>query len=203
MNESVRPSRRLDRRPFSVRGVIVAVCAVALVALPSCGASDGSASGATDTTGATTKGSTTTLGVGANAETVKVTMSSKANTLYEIGADGSQTYGQNILVGEAKVLGESAQVEILGNVDYTKGSGPFFGFLSVRWSDGSSVAFRMDGQAKRGTDGSSALRAALRHIGGSGRYVDSNAAAKFTGSRAAAVGSPITIELTLDVKPEK
>ncbi len=194
---STRRSPRRSPRAGVLRGVAVAVSVAAMLSLAACGAADGTAEG--DTGATPTTAPVTTVAPGPDAETVKVEMSSKANTLYEIGRDGTQTYGQNTLVGDAQVLGETAQVEILGNVDYTKGSGPFFGFLSVRWSDGSSVVFDMDGEAVRDADGTTELRADLRHIGGSGRYVDAEAAAEFRGSRAAAVGSPITIELTLDV----
>lgn len=194
---STRRAPRRSPRAGVLRGAVVTASAAALLFLASCGAADGTAEGDTGASPTTAPGAT--VAPGPDAETVKVEMSSKANTLFEIGRDGSQTYGQNTLVGDAQVLGETAQVEILGNVDYTKGSGPFFGFLSVRWSDGSSVVFDMDGEAVRDADGATELRSDLRHIGGSGRYVDAEAAAEFRGSRAAAVGSPITIELTLDV----
>jgi hypothetical protein len=196
----MRTTTSQPRRSRSVRRFLALVVAGSFV-VSACGqAGDaGTDAGTATTTSSTSDATASTIAIGPDAETVKVEMSSKDNTLYEIGPDSSQTYGQNILVGESRVLGEDAQVEILGNVNYTKGSGPFFGFLTVRWSDGSAVVFDMDGEAVRSADGATELRSDLGFIGGAGRYVDTPAAAEFRGSRAAAVGSPIVIELTLDV----
>lgn len=137
--------------------------------------------------------------VGPDAEKVTLTMPSVAKTLYEVGPKGERTYGQNVLEGTATVAGKPATVQILGNVEYLGGSGPFYGFLTVKWADGASLGFSMQGQATKADDGTTSLGADLRFIGGSGRLADATAAAKFSGSRTAEVGSPITVTLTLDV----
>ncbi|MEI7887267.1 MAG: hypothetical protein WCJ04_07735 [Actinomycetes bacterium] len=143
--------------------------------------------------------STTSTTFGPSAETVKIEMPSVAKTLHKVGKDDTITYGANQLVGPATVLGQPASVEILGSVNYISGSGPFTGFLTVTWADGSSVGFSILGQAKQSTDGSSTIDSAMTYIGGSGSYVDSKLVGEFSGSRTAVVGTPITIELTLEV----
>jgi len=135
-----------------------------------------------------------------DAPTVSVEMPAVRTTVYKVGADKEKTYGQNQLVGEAVVLGKPAKVEILGNVEYLNGTGPFYGFLTVSWKDGSSLGFNIQGSAELLESGSTALKADMRFIGGTGEYESASATGKFTGSRGAAVGTPITIKLTLDVK---
>ena len=82
----------------------------------------------------------TSAAISKDAETVTVQMSSTGTTTYKVGAAGDTQYGQNKLEGKANVLGQPATVEILGNVEYVKGEGPFYGFLTVKWEDGSSLS---------------------------------------------------------------
>ena len=142
----------------------------------------------------------TTMAISEAAETVTVQMSSTASTLYKVGQAGDVQYGQNKLEGKADVLGQPATVEILGNVEYVTGEGPFYGFLTVKWDDGSSLGFNLQGKATSQPDGGTGLRADTRFIGGTGQFVDATAAARFVGGRDGAVGSPIIIKLTVDVK---
>jgi len=142
----------------------------------------------------------TTLALGDSAETVTVEMTSPGKTTYKVGPDGDLEYGQNKLEGKATVLGQPATVEILGNVEYLEGSGPFYGFLSVKWDDGSVLGFNLQGGATAQPGGGTGLKAVARFLGGSGQFVDATAAARFVGGRDGAVGSPIIIRLTIDVK---
>ena len=145
----------------------------------------------------------TTLAIGKSAETVTVTMPSVASTTYKVRSDGELQYGQNKLEGKATVLGRPATVEILGNVEYLDGDGPFYGFLTVKWDDGSILGFNLQGRATPKPNGGTGLKADGRFLGGAGQFVDATAAARFVGGRDGAVGSPIIIRLTIDVKNAK
>ena len=144
----------------------------------------------------------TTAAISKDAETVTVEMTSTAKTTYKVGAAGDVEYGQNKLEGKATVLGQPATVEILGNVEYVTGEGPFYGFLTVKWDDGSTLGFNLQGKATAQDDGGTGLKADTRFIGGSGQFVAATAQARFVGARDGAVGSPIIIKLTLDVKKD-
>ena len=142
----------------------------------------------------------TTLGFTKDATTVKVELFSAASTLYSVGPEEDVQYGQNRLEGVVDLFGGPAKVEILGNVQYRSGTGPFYGFLTLSWADGSSLGFNVTGQAGKKADGVTDLSATTGFIGGTGRYVTANAVAKFSGTRDGKVGSPIVVQLTVDVK---
>lgn len=142
----------------------------------------------------------TTASFTKDAETVTVEMTSPGKTTYKVGPDGEFEYGQNKLEGKATVMGQPATVEILGNVEYLKGSGPFYGFLTVKWDDGSLLGFNLQGRATALGGGGTGLKADARFLGGAGQFVDATAAARFVGGRDGAVGAPIIIKLMIDVK---
>ncbi|GEM_PF-1130569 len=180
--------------------VIVVLLGISLLAA-SCSSEDTSSAALDSTTTTEATGASTTNAVifGSSAQSVTLEMPSVAKTLYKIGKDNSRTYGANQLVGSATVLGQPATVEILGSVDYTNGSGPFTGFLTVTWADASSIAFSILGTATQLADGSSTISSAMDYLGGSGTYVSSLVQGKFTASRSAQVGATIITELTLEV----
>lgn len=124
-------------------------------------------------------------------------MTSADSTLYKAGPSDQLTYGQNRLVGKAVVAGQPANVEILGNVQYVRGTGPFYGFLTVTWANGSSVAFVVQGTATLEDSGATKLASSLVFLAGTGEYENGTAVGRFTGARAAQVGSPIVIRLTM------
>ena len=70
---------------------------------------------------------------------------------------------------------------ILGNVDYVRGKGPFFGFLTVNFASMSTLGLRMEGRATPKPDGSTALEATLRVIGGNAAMTGARGKGKFTG----------------------
>ncbi len=142
----------------------------------------------------------TTLGFTKDATTVKVELFSAASTLYTVGPEEDVQYGQNRLEGATDLFGGPAKVELLGNVQYRSGTGPFYGFLTLSWADGSSLGFNVTGQAGKKASGVTDLSATMGFIGGTGRYVRANAVAKFEGTRDGKVGAPIVVELTVQVK---
>lgn len=124
-------------------------------------------------------------------------MSSSESELTKVGADESKTYGWNHLVGTTTTDLGAFEVDMLGNVDYASGSGPFFGFVTFLASNGDRIAMRMDGEAKVIDDGSTALSSRLTVIDGSGEYVGVTGHGSFTGTRIAQVGAPIEIDFTV------
>lgn len=129
-----------------------------------------------------------------------VTLTSEGSTLQQVGKSGEITYGWNHLTGTATSDSGDIQVDMLGNVQYTEGSGPFFGFVTLRFASLSDVAFRMRGRATLQSDGSTDLKAKLRVIGGNGAMIGVKGGGTFAGTRAAAVGSPIELDVTIRLR---
>ena len=128
------------------------------------------------------------------------TLRSQASVLTKVGVDDTRTYGWNDLVGTTTTDLGTFEVRLLASVDYESGNGPFFGFLTLTAANGDRIAMRMDGDAKVRDDGSTTVVSALKVIDGSGQYVGSAGTGRFIGSRAAQLGSPVEIELTLDLE---
>jgi ABC-type branched-subunit amino acid transport system substrate-binding protein len=124
-------------------------------------------------------------------------LDSQGTTTHQING-GSVLYGRNLLMGSAEISGGVVDVEMIGNVDYTNGSGPFFGFVTFTWPDGTILSTTMDGAAQPTTDGSTSFAASLTIIGGTGRYADATGSGSFRGSRSGTVGSPVTSTFVLN-----
>jgi len=179
---------RMSRTRILVAALVVAL--VALVAHPAgAGGSGGSGSGGSGSSGDRVQ--TTEF---------HVTLTSEGSTLQQVGKSGEITYGWNHLTGTAASDSGDIKVDMLGNVQYTEGSGPFFGFVTLRFASLSDVAFRMRGRAALQSDGSTDLKAKLRVIGGNGALIGVKGGGEFTGTRAAAVGSPIELDFTIRLR---
>ncbi len=88
---------------------------------------------------------------------------------------------------------------MLGNVAYTNGAGPFFGFVTFTWPDGSTIGVRMSGRAVPSAQGTTSFSAPLNVLGGTGRYGAVKGTGLFTGSRSGVVGSPVESTFTLHI----
>ncbi|MBV9412947.1 MAG: cupin domain-containing protein [Acidimicrobiia bacterium] len=130
-------------------------------------------------------------------------LASQSRTLLNAGPKGSITYGWNRLTGNANLDGKPVAVEMLGNVNYTAGNGPFFGFITFTFNDKSTLAVSMQGLATQAPDGSSTVAATLGIFGGTGRYENAAGTGTFTGSRSAGVGAAVdsTFDLTVSNGP--
>jgi len=131
---------------------------------------------------------------------VTVTLTSEQTVLHEVGRGGDRTYGWNQLTGTASTDSGDVHVEILGNVEYTKGEGPFFGFLTLEFASRSTLGLHMEGRAALRDDGSTALKAKLRVIDGSAAFTGAKGTGTFVGGRDAELGSPIEITITANVR---
>lgn len=133
--------------------------------------------------------------------TITVTLTSTQSILEQVGRGGDITYGWNELQGEAATDSGDVSVTLLGNVQYTKGSGPFFGFLTLKFASDSTLGLRIvKGTATKQSDGSTDLDAKLKVIDGTAAMTGAKGGGSFTGGRSADVGSPIEITITLKLK---
>jgi hypothetical protein len=142
----------------------------------------------------------TPVGQSATGTPLQVTadLDSQSRNLHTVGADGSVTYGWNQLVGTATVDGQPVGVELLGNVNYVKGSGPIFGFVTFTFADGSTLGVQFQGAATATATGDeTSFAATLGVIGGTGPYASATGTGIFTGSRQAALGT--TVAATFDL----
>lgn len=128
-------------------------------------------------------------------------LASQARTLINAGPQGSITYGWNRLTGTATLDGKPVAVDMLGNVNYTSGNGPFFGFITFTFDDKSTLAVSMQGQAVQSPSGASTVAATLGIFGGTGRYEKATGTGTFVGARSAAVGAPVDSTFDLQVGP--
>ena len=173
----------------AMRSLLASSLVIAALGLSACGSSSTSASSTTSTT-TTTGGPVMTL-------QLKAPLSSASKNLHSVGT--ATQYGWNQLVGTSTNYGESIGVEILGNVAYTNGAGPFFGFVTYTWPDGSTIGVRMSGRAVPGAHGTTSFSAPLNVLGGTGRYGAVKGTGLFTGSRSGVVGSPVESTFTLHI----
>jgi hypothetical protein len=144
----------------------------------------------------------TPVGQSATGTPLQVTadLDSQSRNLHTVGADGSVTYGWNQLVGAATVDGQPVGVELLGNVNYVKGSGPIFGFVTFTFADGSTLGMQFQGAATATANGDeTSFAATLGVIGGTGTYASATGTGIFTGTRQAALGTTVaaTFDLTI------
>ena len=144
-------------------------------------------------TAAAPAGSTTTT------ITFTTTLDSQQRVLQQVGRGGVKTYGWNELAGTASTDSGDVQVQLLGNVDYVDGSGPFFGFVTLKFASLSTLGLRIvDGRARVRDDGSTALRSRLRVIGGNAAMTGAKGTGTMTGERREELGT--SIELTFDLR---
>jgi quercetin dioxygenase-like cupin family protein len=143
----------------------------------------------------------TPVGTSATGDALRVgaTLDSQARTLNTVGSDGSLVYGWHQLAGSDAANG-GVNVTMLASVDYANGSGPFFGFVTFTFADGSTLGMQMQGTAVAAADGSSTQFAStLGVIGGTGRYATAKGTGTFTGSRTAALGTAVSATFDLTV----
>ena len=130
------------------------------------------------------------------------TIASVARTLYQVGPNNQSTYGTNRLVGTATLDGQPVAIEMLANVDYKTGNGPFFGFITFTFSDSSTLGVSMQGATTAAPNGTDATFAStLGVIGGTGRYLNTTGFGTFAGTRSAALGTDVGAEFTLQLRP--
>ncbi len=135
---------------------------------------------------------------------LETTLTSDSRVLHQVGAGDAATYGWNRLLGTATLDGQPVGVEMLANVNYLNGSGPFFGFITFTFADGSTLGVSMQGQATVAGAGSTdtSFASTLGVIGGTGTYVNDTGYGTFTGARTAALGGQVSATFDLQLAPK-
>ena len=126
-----------------------------------------------------------------------VSLTSQGTTLQQVGAKGEITYGWNHLTGTATSDSGNIGVDLLGNVQYTNGQGPIFGFVTLHFASLSDVGFRVQGKATKGSGGATDFSAKMKVIGGNAALIGVKGGGSFTGSRSGALGSPVELDFTI------
>ena len=134
--------------------------------------------------------------------TFSTTMTSVETNLESL--PGGHTYGWNHLTSTTMWGNQKATVVFLGDVNYVNGSGAFGGYITVTRADGTKIAFTSKGNAlaeNEATEGIAArFTGALEVIGGTNAYARATGIGTMTGTRAAAIGSPVKLTFKLSVR---
>lgn len=115
------------------------------------------------------------------------------------GVDNSITYGFGHLVGQAEVMGESVDAELLASVAYVDGSGPFSGFWTLTFPDGAQIVFNYKGKTVRSTS-ESVIEGSLEVLGGSGNLASVTGGGSVVGERVEAVGNAVAYRFSLELE---
>ncbi|MFM1918313.1 MAG: hypothetical protein RJB01_1828 [Actinomycetota bacterium] len=115
---------------------------------------------------------------------------------------GGHKYGWNDLTAAATINGQQATVRFQGSVDYTNGSGPFDGFITITFADNTQLALVADGDALLTDSGTTDFTGRINTITGTGKYKGVTGIGTMRGSRSGELGAPVslTFRLTLGLK---
>jgi hypothetical protein len=118
-------------------------------------------------------------------------------TFYTLGA---KQFGVGRIASIVDIDGHPVMFEVLVSLEYTDGSGPFTGFVSLFWLNGDAMACRYDGVVVRDENGDSRWNSNLHVIEGSGSLVGATGAGTLSGFRSASLGGSVqyTVDLTID-----
>ena len=114
------------------------------------------------------------------------------------GADAQLRYGNGRLTGDTTINGEPASAELLAQVNYDDGSGPFTGFWTFTFGDGSNLALRYSGQATKSGD-DTAIVGELTVLGGTGSYTSVTGGGTLHGERTVALGGDVEYRFSLNL----
>ena len=130
---------------------------------------------------------------------IHVLTTSVEKVLHTAGASGEHVYGWNRLVGDGTNGSDTVNVEMLGTVNYTKGSGDFDGVITFTYADGSTLGFDMvKGAAVAATDTTEAtFHSDLVVIAGTGTYASATGTGTFDGTRKDALGGAVEMTFAL------
>ena len=126
-----------------------------------------------------------------------VSLTSQGTTLFQVGRGGNITYGWNHLTGTATSDSGDIGVELLGNVQYTDGVGPIFGFVTLHFVSLSDAGFRWNGKATKGSGGATEFRAKMKVIGGNAALTGVKGTGSFNGGRAGTLGSAVELDFVI------
>jgi hypothetical protein len=117
-------------------------------------------------------------------------------TFYTVG---QEQFGVGRLASIVDIDGQQVTFEVLVSLEYTDGSGPFTGFLSLLWPNGDAVACRYEGVVVRDEAGDSRWNSILHVIDGSGSLTGATGQGTVSGFRSAALGGPVEYTVDLNI----
>jgi hypothetical protein len=127
------------------------------------------------------------------------TFESRKSTFHIVGKDSEKSYGWSKYVGRADFLDNRFRAEMLVANDYVKGNGTFEGFVTLMSPEG-DIGLRITGVSTEGAQGpGSAYSGETEVIGGTGEYDTLAGRGRFTGERTGATGTPISVEVSLEL----
>ena len=139
----------------------------------------------------------------AEQESFTVDLESQEQLLTRVDEDGRTVYGWNRLTGPTEFDGQSATIEMLGNVAYEDGDGPFFGFVTLTLEDGSVLSLRMTGETDAEDDTANAnFLGSVSIIGGTGAYLGARGSGRIEGERSAELGTAVRMDFDLKIKTD-
>jgi hypothetical protein len=119
-------------------------------------------------------------------------------TFYTVG---QKQFGVGRLASVVDIDGQQLTFEVLVSLEYTDGSGPFTGFVSLFWPNGDAVVCRYDGVVTRDENGDSQWNSILHVIDGSGSLTNATGNGTLSGFRSAALGGSVEYTVDLTIHP--
>lgn len=114
-----------------------------------------------------------------------------ANVSNNTSTFGNLQYGTTTLEGASLVKGEEVVIRRDSVVEYTRGSGPIGGFLTVTWKDGSRISMRVNGSALSDASGAD-FTASLEVFSTAGRWSRYIGHGVMRGARPGPLGTAVT-----------
>jgi hypothetical protein len=116
-----------------------------------------------------------------------------------VGEQGEKTYGTARYGAELEFMGQTFDAEMTVATDYVRGNGTFEGFVTLDSPDG-TIGLRITGVTSAGDQGEgSAFSGETEVIGGSGDYDTLAGRGQFAGQRTGPPGSPVNVQVSLEV----
>lgn len=112
---------------------------------------------------------------------------------------GTAVESATAVVAGGPAAGQTVQLRLAEHIDYTDGAGPWNGFLTVTFPDGSTLAAAVTGATIATADGGARFAGTLRVIGGTGTYASvTGGTGTYTGGRSGALGAtPLPTRISL------
>lgn len=116
-------------------------------------------------------------------------------------SDGNITYGVTVLRAKTKIAKKKVSVERISVYNYTDGSGPITGFLSLDWKGATHLAFNVTGNSQA-VNGTTVIAADLVLFEAQGQYAGYTGYGTMTGTRTGKIGTPVKYNFNITlVKP--
>lgn len=119
-------------------------------------------------------------------------------TFRTTGPAAELRYGNGRLTGSTTIDGRAATAELLAQVGYRNGSGPFAGFWTFTFSDSENLVLSYSGETTASGSGTTII-GDLRVFGGTGAYADVTGGGTLRGERTAALGGDVAYQFTLQL----